>query len=151
MMGVNLKEGDLPIMNSSITQVLIDEGTSKFLGWEVGDQEIIMLASSPLKVEISGITKGEMQRTIYLHRVDLSQIVSLNATSVLLSFSEDVKISSDLEDMSIGISTTEDLKKSMDTLLEQQQGILFAMNGLGLLIAFAVLFNTLVMNIAERF
>mgnify|MGYP003316516045 FL=1 len=52
--------------------------------------------------------------------------------------------------MSIGISTTEDLKKSMDTLLEQQQGILFAMNGLGLLIAFAVLFNTLVMNIAER-
>ena len=47
-------------------------------------------------------------------------------------------------------STTEDLKKSMDTLLEQQQGILFAMNGLGLLIAFAVLFNTLVMNIAER-
>ena len=150
MMGVNLKDGDLPIINSSITQVLIDEGTSKFLDWEVGDQEIIMLASSPLKVEISGITKGEMQRTIYLHRADLSQIVNLNATSVLLSFSEEVLISSDLEDMSIGISTTEDLKKSMDKLLEQQQGILFAMNGLGLLIAFAVLFNTLVMNIAER-
>ena len=101
MMGVNLKEGDLPIMNSSITQVLIDEGTSKFLDWEVGDQEIIMLASSPLKVEISGITKGEMQRTIYLHRVDLSQIVGLNATSVLLSFPEEVKISSDLEDARI--------------------------------------------------
>ncbi|MAT48548.1 MAG: hypothetical protein CMA27_01810 [Euryarchaeota archaeon] len=150
MMGVNLKEGDLPIINSAIIQVLIDEGTSVFLDWEVGDQEIIMLGSTPLKVEVSGITKGEMQRTIYFHRADLSQIVNLNATSVLLSFSEEVVISSDLEELSIGISTTEDIKKSMDTLLEQQQGILFAMNGLGLLIAFAVLFNTLVMNIAER-
>ena len=150
MMGVNLKDGDLPIINSAITQVLIDEGTSVFLDWEVGDQEIIMLGSTPLKVEVSGITKGEMQRTIYFHRADLSQIVNMNATSVLLSFSEGVVINSDLEDLSIGISTTEDIKKSMDTLLEQQQGILFAMNGLGLLIAFAVLFNTLVMNIAER-
>ncbi|MAK05109.1 MAG: hypothetical protein CMA03_04395 [Euryarchaeota archaeon] len=150
MMGVNLKDGDLPIINSAMTQVLIDEGTSVFLDWEVGDQEIIMLGSTPLKVEVSGITKGEMQRTIYFHRADLSQIVNMNATSVLLSFSEGVVINSDLEDLSIGISTTEDIKKSMDTLLEQQQGILFAMNGLGLLIAFAVLFNTLVMNIAER-
>ena len=150
MMGVNLKDGDLPIINSTIIQVLIDEGTSVFLDWEVGDQEIIMLGSTPLKVEVSGITKGEMQRTIYFHRADLSQIVNMNATSVLLSFSEGVVINSDLEDLSIGISTTEDIKKSMDTLLEQQQGILFAMNGLGLLIAFAVLFNTLVMNIAER-
>ena len=150
MMGVNLKDGDLPIINSAITQVLIDEGTSVFLDWEVGDQEIIMLGSTPLKVEVSGITKGEMQRTIYFHRADLSQIVNMNATSVLLSFSEEVVINSDLEELSIGISTTEDMKKSMDTLLEQQQGILFAMNGLGLLIAFAVLFNTLVMNIAER-
>tara|TARA_B100000945_G_scaffold321555_1_gene336917 strand:- start:5003 stop:7429 length:2427 start_codon:yes stop_codon:yes gene_type:complete len=150
MMGVNLKDGDLPIINSTIIQVLIDEGTSVFLDWEVGDQEIIMLGSTPLKVEVSGITKGEMQRTIYFHRADLSQIVNMNATSVLLSFSEEVVINSDLEELSIGISTTEDMKKSMDTLLEQQQGILFAMNGLGLLIAFAVLFNTLVMNIAER-
>ena len=150
MMGVNLKDGDLPIINSAMTQVLIDEGTSVFLDWEVGDQEIIMLGSTPLKVEVSGITKGEMQRTIYFHRADLSQIVNMNATSVLLSFSEEVVINSDLEELSIGISTTEDMKKSMDTLLEQQQGILFAMNGLGLLIAFAVLFNTLVMNIAER-
>jgi len=150
MMGVNLKDGELPIINSTTLQVLIDEGTSKFLDWEIGDQEIIMLASTPLKVEISGITKGEMQRTIYFHRADLSQIVNINATSVLLGFSEEVEISSDLEDLSIGISTTEDMQKSMDTLMEQQQGILFAMNGLGLLIAFAVLFNTLVMNIAER-
>ena len=150
MMGVNLKDGELPIINSTTIQVLIDEGTSKFLDWQIGDQEIIMLASTPLNVEISGITKGEMQRTIYFHRADLSQIVNMNATSVLLSFSEEVVISSDLEDLSIGISTTEDMQKSMDTLMEQQQGIMYAMNGLGLLIAFAVLFNTLVMNIAER-
>ncbi len=150
MMGVTLKDGDLPIINSAIIQVLIDEGTSVFLDWEVGNQEIIMLGSTPLKIEISGITKGEMQRTIYFHRADLSQIVNLNATSVLLSFPEEAAISSDLEELSIGISSTEDMKKSMDTLMEQQQGILFAMNGLGLLIAFAVLFNTLVMNIAER-
>jgi putative ABC transport system permease protein len=150
MMGVNLKEGELPIINSTTIQVLIDEGTSKFLDWQTGDQEIIMLASTPLNVEISGITKGDMQRTIYFHRADLSQIVNMNATSVLLSFSEEVVISSDLEDLSIGISTTEDMQKSMDTLMEQQQGIMYAMNALGLLIAFAVLFNTLVMNIAER-
>ena len=148
--GVNLKDGKLPIINSDVIQVLIDEGTSKFLDWGIGDQEIILLGSTSLKVEISGITKGDMQRTIYFHRADLSQIVNLNATSVLLSFPDDVVISSDLEELSIGISTNEDIQKSMDTLMEQQQGILFAMNALGLLIAFAVLFNTLVMNIAER-
>tara|TARA_B100001996_G_scaffold218981_1_gene168360 strand:- start:114 stop:1520 length:1407 start_codon:yes stop_codon:yes gene_type:complete len=151
MKGVNLKDGELPIINSITIQVLIDEGTSKFLDWQTGDQEIIMLASTPLNVEISGITKGEMQRTIYFHRADLSQIVNLNATSVLLDFPEGpIQISSDLEDLSIGISTTEDLQKSMDSLMEQQQGFMYAMNALGLLIAFAVLFNTLVMNIAER-
>ncbi len=148
--GVNLKDGKLPLINSDTIQVLIDEGTSKFLDWGIGDQEIILLGSTSLKVEISGITKGDMQRTIYFHRADLSQIVNLNATSVLLSFPDDVVISSDLEELSIGISTNEDIQKSMDTLMEQQQGILFAMNALGLLIAFAVLFNTLVMNIAER-
>jgi len=148
--GVNLKDGKLPIINSDVIQVLIDEGTSKFLDWGIGDQEIILLGSTSLKVEISGITKGDMQRTIYFHRADLSQIVNLNVTSVLLSFPDDVVISSDLEELSIGISTNEDIQKSMDTLMEQQQGILFAMNALGLLIAFAVLFNTLVMNIAER-
>ncbi len=150
MMGIDLKDGELPIISSEVFQVLIDEGTVEFLDWNIGDQETIMLGSTQLKVEISGITKGEMQRTIYFHRADLSQIVGINTTSVLLSSSEDITIDSELEELSIGITTTEDLRKSMDTIMEQQQGILYSMNALGLLMAFAVLFNTLVMNIAER-
>ena len=50
----------------------------------------------------------------------------------------------------MGITVREDSLDAVETLLEQQQGIFLAIQGLGILIAVAVLFNTLVMNLAER-
>ena len=44
----------------------------------------------------------------------------------------------------------EETLDSFETLMDQQQGIFLAIEGLGILIAVAVLFNTLVMNLAER-
>ena len=50
----------------------------------------------------------------------------------------------------MGITVRADSLDAVETLLEQQQGIFLAIQGLGILIAVAVLFNTLVMNLAER-
>jgi len=50
----------------------------------------------------------------------------------------------------LGITMREDTLEAFDTILEQQKGIFIAIEGLGILIALAVLFNTLIMNLAER-
>jgi putative ABC transport system permease protein len=50
----------------------------------------------------------------------------------------------------LGITVREDSLDAVETLMEQQEGIFLAIQGLGILIAVAVLFNTLVMNLAER-
>jgi len=150
MIRVNLKHGEFPVANEPLTQILIDEGTSEFLGWKVGDQRTVMLGSIEKQVEITGITKGEIFRTIYFHRLDLSEEVGLNATSVLLDLPEGVEVDTELGGISEGITLLEDQNKAFDEIMDQQLQFFIAIIGLGILMAFGVLFNTLVMNLAER-
>ena len=68
----------------------------------------------------------------------------------MLQLPEGVEPDEQLAQNSLGITVREDSLDAVETLLEQQQGIFLAIQGLGILIAVAVLFNTLVMNLAER-
>ena len=88
MIHLKLKDGSFPVADSSITEVLIDEGTSQFLEWKVGDQPTIAFGTMTEQVEIVGITKGELFRTVYFHRSDLAESVGLNVTSVLIDLPE---------------------------------------------------------------
>mgnify|MGYP001173202295 FL=1 len=150
MIHLKLKDGSFPVADSSITEVLIDEGTSQFLEWKVGDQPTIAFGTMTEQVEIVGITKGELFRTVYFHRSDLAESVGLNVTSVLIDLPEGVEIDTEIGAISEGITLMEDQRKSLDHLLEQQNQFLIAIIGLGILMAIGVLFNTLVMNLAER-
>ena len=150
MIHVKLKDGSFPVADSPVTEVLIDEGTSEFLEWKVGDQPTIAFGTMTERVEIVGITKGELFRTVYFHRSDLAESVGLNATSVLIDLPEGVEIDTEIGAISEGITLMEDQRKSLDHLLEQQNQFLIAIIGLGILMAVGVLFNTLVMNLAER-
>jgi putative ABC transport system permease protein len=150
MLPLNLLEGSLPVAGATTTQVLVDEGTMMFLEWEVGQTQAVMFGPFSLDVEIAGVTRGELSRTVYFHRSDLSDAIGLEATTVLLSLSEGVELDEQIGEMSIGITQKQDMLDSFDSLLEKQQGIYNAILGLGVIIAIAVLFNTLLMNLSER-
>ncbi len=150
MLPLNLLEGALPVAGVTTTQVLVDEGTMMFLEWEVGQTQTVMFGPFSLDVEITGVTRGETTRTVYFHRSDLSDAIGLEATTVLLSLPEGVELDEQIGEMSIGITQKQDMLDSFDSLFEKQQGIYNAILGLGVIIAIAVLFNTLLMNLSER-
>ena len=150
MLPLNLLEGSLPVAGATTTQVLVDEGTLMFLEWEVGQFQTVMFGPFSLDVEITGVTRGELSRTVYFHRSDLSDAIGLEATTVLLSLPDGVELDEQIGEMSIGITQKQDMLDSFDSLLEKQQGIYNAILGLGVIIAVAVLFNTLLMNLSER-
>ena len=150
MLPLNLLEGSLPVAGATITQVLVDEGTMMFLEWEVGQTQTVMFGPFSLDVEIAGVTRGELSRTVYFHRSDLSDAIGLEAPTVLLNLPEGVELDEQIGEMSIGITQKQDMLDSFDSLLEKQQGIFNAILGLGVIIAIAVLFNTLLMNLSER-
>jgi len=147
---VALAKGDLPTTNQDTPEVLIDEGLNHFLGWDIGETHSIVFGTKTVEIKITGFTKGEISRTVYFHRADLAEILGIEATVVMLQLPDGVETDDQLAENSLGITMREDTLEAFDTILEQQQGIFIAIEGLGILIAVAVLFNTLVMNLAER-
>ena len=121
-----------------------------FLEWEVGQTRTVMFGPFSLDVEITGVTQGEISRTIYFHRADLSEAVGLQTTTVLLQLPEGVELDNEIGELSIGITQKQDMIEAFDSLMEQQQQFYNAILLLGFIIAIAVLFNTLLMNLSER-
>ncbi|MEL0100724.1 MAG: ABC transporter permease, partial [Euryarchaeota archaeon] len=149
MIIVDLLEGRIPEINKSIPEVLIDQGTSEFLDWDVGQTVKIEVGFESNNVRIVGITSGEISRTMYFHRLDLVQMVEIESTSVLIEFRENNSIEG-LAEISTGYTLKQESLDTFDKLLEQQQQVFYAIEFLGIIIAVAVLFNTLLMNLAER-
>ncbi len=149
MILVDLYEGDLPQKNQIIPEVLIDQGTSKFLDWNIGDVVSIEVGFNDYEVYIVGITEGEITRTMYFHRADLTQLVEVESTSILIQFGTNNSLDG-LAEISTGYVLKQDSLDTFDKLLEQQQQVFYAIEFLGIIIAIAVLFNTLLMNLAER-
>ena len=149
MISVELLEGNLPATNGTLAQVLIDQGTSEFLGWNTGDEVSIMVGNTMHNVEITGITKGEVSRTMYFHRADLSGLTGIESTSILIQMPEGASLDG-LSDITVGYSLKSDAIKTFESLLEQQKQFISSVQFLGIIIAIAVLFNTLLMNLAER-
>jgi putative ABC transport system permease protein len=86
---------------------------------------------------------------MHFHRSDLSEMVGIEATTVLLQLPEDGETEG-LAEVTVGLVIKKDMIKSFETLLEKQQKMFVAIEGLGIVIAIAVLFNTLLMNLSER-
>lgn len=149
MILVDLYEGDLPQKNQIIPEVLIDQGTSKFLDWNIGDVVSIEVGFNDYEVNIVGITEGEITRTMYFHRSDLTKLVEVESTSIIIQFGTNNSLDG-LAEISTGYVLKQDSLDTFDKLLEQQQQVFYAIEFLGIIIAIAVLFNTLLMNLAER-
>ena len=150
MREVNLIEGVLPIDSKPIMQVMMDEGAMKFLGWDIGDTQVVSINGADTTVEVVGITRGEIARTMYFIRGDLSDITGINATSVYLVMPEGVEIDTQLGEISVGIVERQTLIDGIESLIKQQTQIFQAIMYLGLLFTIAVMLNTMIMNVAER-
>jgi len=150
MREVNLIEGVLPIDSKPITQVMMDEGAMKFLGWDIGDTQVVSINGADTTVEVVGMTRGEIARTMYFIRGDLSEITGINATSVYLVMPEGVEIDTQLGEISVGIVERQTLIDGIESLIKQQTQIFQAIMYLGLLFTIAVMLNTMIMNVAER-
>ena len=147
---VHLSEGSLPSANQAVPEVLIDEGLNHFLDWEIGETHSLVFGTKTVEVKITGFTLGEISRTVYFHRADLAEILDLDATVVMLQLPDGVEPGDQLAQSSLGITMREDTLEAFENLQQQQQQFFLAIQGLGILIAVAVLFNTLIMNLAER-
>ena len=147
---VNLVEGDLPAEGSQPIQVLADEGTAALLDWELNEERLLRLGTMEINVELVGTTRGEIYRTIYFHRTVLEENIEVEATGVYLKLEEGGSVDGELADVSQGLIEKKNLLSGIEQLLEQQAKFMAVFVFLGIIVAVAVLFNTLVMNLAER-
>ena len=150
MRQVNLLDGDLPSNDSDAIHVMMDEGAMEFLSWDLGDTQTVSVNGVDTDVEIVGITRGEMSRTMYFLRGDLSDITGINATSIYLDLPDGVEVNTELGEVSVGIVERQDTIDGITSLIEDQTKIFEAIMYLGLLFTIAVMLNTMIMNVAER-
>jgi putative ABC transport system permease protein len=150
MRSVSVLEGDTPSANAAIPQVMMDEGSMSFLDWQVGETRTVNINGAEQDVEIIGTSAAELARTMYFVRDDLSDILGVNATSIYLDLPEGVDIDSALGEASTGIIERQTLLNGINSLLDQQTQIFQTMMYLGLLFTVVVMFNTMIMNVAER-
>jgi len=150
MRAVSLLEGNTPTGDMSVPQVMMDEGSITFLGWNIGEKQTVNLNGVDTEVEIVATSTAELARTMYFLREDLSGILGVNATSVYLELPEGVDVDSALGEASMGIVERQTLLNGINSLLDQQTQIFQTMMYLGLLFTVVVMFNTMIMNVAER-
>lgn len=150
MRSVSLLEGNIPAENTTVPQVMMDEGSMTFLGWSIGEQQTVSLNGAQTEVEIVATSSAELARTMYFLREDLSEILGVNATSVYLELPQGVEVDSALGEASMGIVERQALLNGINSLLDQQTQIFQTMMYLGLLFTVVVMFNTMIMNVAER-
>jgi putative ABC transport system permease protein len=150
MRSVSVLEGGTPTPDAAIPRVMMDEGSMNFLDWKVGDQHTVRLNGAEQDVEIVGTSAAELARTMYFHRDDLSNLLGVNATSIYLEFPSGVAVDSALGEASAGIVERQTLLNGINSLLDQQTQIFQTMMYLGLLFTVVVMFNTMIMNVAER-
>ena len=150
MRSLDILEGSVPKENQETIQVMMDEGSLEMNDWEIGRIYSIDVGGSNIKVEITASVRGEIARTMFFVQSDLSEIVGMNATSIYLNLPEGVTTDEALGSVSSGIIERGALLDGISSLLKQQTQVLSTIMGLGILFTLAVMFNTMVMNIAER-
>ena len=150
MRNVNVIEGERPQSSSGPSEVMMDEGSMVFLGWSVGEQHTVLLNGAEHDITVVGTTRGELVRTMYFLRADLGEALGVEATSMYLTLPEGVAVDASLAEISMGVIERQTLIDGMNSLIEQQTQIFQAMMYLGLMFTIAVMFNTMIMNVAER-
>ena len=145
---LNLLEGELPRMGQSPVEGVLDEGSAALEGYSIGDTLSITFEGEQHDIVIVGIAR-ELSRCIYMHRSDVQPIAGEEANGALLVTNEDANIE-DIRLSTISIVEKETKVATFEELIEQQKAMMQSIYILGALMAIAILFNTLLINLSER-
>jgi len=145
---LNLLDGNLPQAGQSPVEGILDEGSAALEGYSVGDTISIEFEGQEHSIEIVGIAR-ELSRSIYMHRGDVEYITGQEANGALLVTKNDVDIE-DIRFSTVSIVEKETMVATFEELIEQQKAVMQSIYVLGALMAIAILFNTLLINLSER-
>ena len=145
---LNLLEGELPRMGQSPVEGVLDEGSAALEGYSIGDTLSIKFEGEQHDIVIVGIAR-ELSRCIYMHRSDVQPIAGEEANGALLVPNEDASIE-DIRLSTVSIVEKETKVATFEELIEQQKAMMQSIYILGALMAIAILFNTLLINLSER-
>ena len=145
---LNLLDGNLPQIGQSPVEGVLDEGSAALEGYSVGDTISIEFEGKEHSIKIVGIAR-ELSRSIYMHRADVEPIVGQEANGALLITKDGVDIE-DIRFSTVSIVEKETMVATFEELIEQQKAVMQSIYVLGALMAIAILFNTLLINLSER-
>jgi putative ABC transport system permease protein len=145
---LNLLDGTLPQAGQSPVEGILDEGSAALEGYSVGDTISIEFEGEEHIIKIVGIAR-ELSRSIYMHRADVEPIVGQEANGALLITKDGVDIE-DIRFSTVSIVEKETMVATFEELIEQQKAVMQSIYVLGALMAIAILFNTLLINLSER-
>ncbi len=145
---LNLLDGNLPQIGQSPVEGVLDEGSAALEGYSVGDTISIEFEGKVHSIKIVGIAR-ELSRSIYMHRADVEPIVGQEANGALLITKDGVDIE-DIRFSTVSIVEKETMVATFEELIEQQKAVMQSIYVLGALMAIAILFNTLLINLSER-
>ena len=145
---LNLLDGNLPQVGQSPVEGILDEGSAALEGYSVGDTISIEFEGEEHSIKIVGIAR-ELSRSIYMHRADVEPIVGQEANGALLITKDGVDIE-DIRFSTVSIVEKEVMVATFEELIEQQKAVMQSIYVLGALMAIAILFNTLLINLSER-
>lgn len=144
----NLLEGRIPVQGQFVPEVILDEGSAELESYSIGDTMTIDFEGEEHDLKVVGIAR-ELTRSVYFHRTDLSQIVDDEANGVLVVLSQQGNIE-DVRFSTISIIEKDAMVEGFNELIEQQKNAMQAVYVLGGIMAIAILFNTLLINLSER-
>ena len=145
---LNLLDGNLPQVGQSPVEGILDEGSAALEGYSVGDTISIEFEGEEHSIKIVGVAR-ELSRSIYMHRADVEPIVGQEANGALLITKDGVDIE-DIRFSTVSIVEKETMVATFEELIEQQKAVMQSIYVLGALMAIAILFNTLLINLSER-
>ena len=145
---IKLLEGRLPDAGKSPPEVILDEGSADLEGYSIGDTLIIDYQGTKHELKISGIAR-ELSRSIYFHRADLIPIVGEEANGAFLILSSEGNLE-DIRSSTYSIVEKAVMVEGFKEILKQQEAIMQTTYAIGGLLAIAILFNTLLINLSER-
>ena len=145
---LNLLDGNLPELGQLPIEGILDEGSAELEGYSVGDTISIDFEGEQHSIKIVGIAR-ELSRSIYMHRDDVEPIVGQEANGALLITKDDADIE-DIRFSTVSIVEKETMVATFEELIEQQKAVMQSIYVLGALMAIAILFNTLLINLSER-
>ena len=117
---------------------------------EPRESHSIMLNGAEQEVVIVGVTRGISSNDV-LHEGGFGWCDGDQCYLCLhLQLPDGIEVDPTLAEISIGVVERKTLIDGMNSLIDQQTQIFTAMMYLGLIFTIAVMFNTMIMNVAER-